>query len=158
MNVDLVEEFILESSRLDEEQLGMNRGRWRQQVGFLGFLLGAGNKVLLDDVKVSDQLVDLVFYVLLVLNDYRQDIHDSDPVPVLHSSLVACSLYLLIGCISSQWQDLALVMITHPKVDMLIPAPHALKERMMNLLYHLALSHEVGPNFLRTSFKSQFKH
>ncbi|KAK9006103.1 hypothetical protein V6N11_035151 [Hibiscus sabdariffa] len=75
-------------------------------------------QVLLDDVKVSEQLIDLVFYVLIVLNDYRQDIHDSGPVPVLHSALVACSLYLLTGCISSQWQDLALVMVAHPKVDM----------------------------------------
>ncbi|KAK8579056.1 hypothetical protein V6N12_069390 [Hibiscus sabdariffa] len=75
-------------------------------------------KVLLDDVKVSEQLIDLVFYALIVLNDYRQDINDSGPVPVLHSALVACSLYLLTGCISSQWQDLALVMVAHPKVDM----------------------------------------
>ncbi|XP_038996188.1 nodulin homeobox-like isoform X1 [Hibiscus syriacus] len=75
-------------------------------------------QVLLDDIKVSEQLIDLVFYVLVVLNDYRQGIHDSGPVPVLHSALVACSLYLLTGCISSQWQDLALVMVAHPKVDM----------------------------------------
>ncbi|KAK6229886.1 hypothetical protein SCA6_018837, partial [Theobroma cacao] len=73
---------------------------------------------LLDDVKVSEQLIDLVFYVLVVLNDYRQDIHKSSPVPLLHSALVACSLYLLTGCISSQWQDLALVIVAHPKVDM----------------------------------------
>ncbi|PPD96775.1 hypothetical protein GOBAR_DD06181 [Gossypium barbadense] len=75
-------------------------------------------QILLDDVKVSEQLIDLVFYVLVVLNDYRQDIHDSGPVPVLLSALVACSFYLLTGCISSQWQDLALVMVAHPKVDM----------------------------------------
>lgn len=75
-------------------------------------------QILLDDVKVSEQLIDLVFYVLIVLNDYRQDIHDSGPVPVLLSALVACSFYLLTGCISSQWQDLALVMVAHPKVDM----------------------------------------
>ncbi|KAK8691135.1 hypothetical protein V6N13_074654 [Hibiscus sabdariffa] len=49
---------------------------------------------------------------------FEQDINDSSPVPVLHSALVACSLYLLTGCISSQWQDLALVMVAHPKVDM----------------------------------------
>ncbi|KAK8579055.1 hypothetical protein V6N12_069390 [Hibiscus sabdariffa] len=49
---------------------------------------------------------------------FEQDINDSGPVPVLHSALVACSLYLLTGCISSQWQDLALVMVAHPKVDM----------------------------------------
>ncbi|XVE80567.1 hypothetical protein DITRI_Ditri14bG0150200 [Diplodiscus trichospermus] len=75
-------------------------------------------QILLDDVKVSEQLIDLVFYLLIVLNDYGQDIHDSSPLPLLHSALVACSLYLLTGCISSQWQDLALVIVAHPKVDM----------------------------------------
>ncbi|KAE8726870.1 RPM1-interacting protein 4-like isoform X2 [Hibiscus syriacus] len=45
MNISLVEESNLKSSRLDEEQQGMNKGRWRKQVGFLGFLLGDGNKV-----------------------------------------------------------------------------------------------------------------
>ncbi|XWS27711.1 hypothetical protein CRYUN_Cryun25bG0004400 [Craigia yunnanensis] len=75
-------------------------------------------QILLDDVKVSEQLIDLVFYVLIVLNDYRQDILDSSPLPLLHSALVACSLYLLTGCISSQWHDLALVIVAHPKVDM----------------------------------------
>ncbi|EOY11983.1 Sequence-specific DNA binding,sequence-specific DNA binding transcription factors, putative isoform 3 [Theobroma cacao] len=85
------------------------------------FVTEKGSEVkqsLLDDVKVSEQLIDLVFYVLVVLNDYRQDIHKSSPVPLLHSALVACSLYLLTGCISSQWQDLALVIVAHPKVDM----------------------------------------
>ncbi|XWS09643.1 hypothetical protein CRYUN_Cryun39dG0007200 [Craigia yunnanensis] len=75
-------------------------------------------QILLDDVKVSEQLIDLVFYVLFVLNDYRQDIHVSSPVPLLLSALVACSLYLLTGCVSSQWQDLALVIVAHPRVDM----------------------------------------
>ncbi|GLT61702.1 hypothetical protein SLA2020_343890 [Shorea laevis] len=62
-------------------------------------------QILLDDVKVSEQLLDLVFYSLIVLNDCRK--------------LVACSLYLLTACISlsSQWQDLAQVLVVHPKVD-----------------------------------------
>ncbi|XVE50866.1 hypothetical protein DITRI_Ditri01bG0198400 [Diplodiscus trichospermus] len=77
-------------------------------------------QILLDDVKVLEQLIDLVFHVLIVLNDYRQGIHDSSPMPLLHSALAACSLYLLSGCISSQWQDLALVIVAHPKVDMFI--------------------------------------
>ncbi|XP_022735158.1 nodulin homeobox-like isoform X3 [Durio zibethinus] len=75
-------------------------------------------QILLDDVKVSEQLIDMVFYELLVLNNYSLDIQDSSSVPLLHSALVACSLYLLTGCISSQWQDLALVIVAHPKVDM----------------------------------------
>ncbi|GLU23970.1 hypothetical protein SLE2022_399440 [Rubroshorea leprosula] len=74
-------------------------------------------QILLDDVKVSEQLLDLVFYSLIVLNDCRKDIHNLGPMPLLHSALVACSLYLLHACISSHWQDLAQVLVVHPKVD-----------------------------------------
>ncbi|OMP04214.1 hypothetical protein COLO4_09853 [Corchorus olitorius] len=79
-------------------------------------------QILLDDVKVSEQLMDLVFYVLVVLNDYNEDMNYSSNEPLLHSALVACSLYLLTGCISSQWQDLALVLTAHPKVDIFMDA------------------------------------
>ncbi|XP_059625773.1 nodulin homeobox isoform X2 [Cornus florida] len=82
-------------------------------------------QVLLDDVKVSEQLLDLVFYMLIVLGGYRQEHHISSPIPLLHSALVACSLYLLTGCISSQWQDLAHVLIAHPKVDIFMDAAFA---------------------------------
>lgn len=36
--------------------------------------------------------------------------------PLMHSALVTCSLHLLTGCISSQWQDLVQVLLAHPKV------------------------------------------
>ncbi|KAK0581086.1 hypothetical protein LWI29_009902 [Acer saccharum] len=79
-------------------------------------------QILLDDVKVSEQLLDLVFYLLIVLGRSRQDYNSSSPMPLVHSALVACSLYLLTGCISSQWQDLAQVLLAHPKVDIFIEA------------------------------------
>ncbi|ESR57437.1 hypothetical protein CICLE_v10018730mg [Citrus x clementina] len=79
-------------------------------------------QILLDDVKVSEQLLDLVFYLLIVLGHYRQDYHDSSPMRMLHSTLVACSLYLLTGCISSQWQDLVQVVLAHPKIDIFMDA------------------------------------
>lgn len=37
-------------------------------------------------------------------------------IPIVHSALVAGSLYLLTGCISSQWQDLVHILLSHPKV------------------------------------------
>ncbi|KAJ4727569.1 nodulin homeobox-like [Melia azedarach] len=79
-------------------------------------------QILLDDVKVSEQLLDLVFYLLIVLGHYRQEYHNSSPMLLMHSTLVACSLYLLTGCISSQWQDLVQVLLAHPKVDIFMDA------------------------------------
>ncbi|XP_030947565.1 uncharacterized protein LOC115971690 isoform X2 [Quercus lobata] len=37
-------------------------------------------------------------------------------MPLMHSAMVACSLYLLTGCICSQWPDLAHVLLAHPKM------------------------------------------
>ncbi|XP_044503187.1 nodulin homeobox isoform X2 [Mangifera indica] len=79
-------------------------------------------QILLDDVKVSEQLLDLVFYTLIVLGHYSQEYHNSSPILLMHSTLVACSLYLLTGCISTQWQDLVQVLLAHPKVDIFMDA------------------------------------
>ncbi|KAB5527487.1 hypothetical protein DKX38_021334 [Salix brachista] len=72
-------------------------------------------QVLLDDVKVSEQLLDLVFYLLIVLSGYGQENLNSCSLLLVHSALVASSLHLLSGCISSQWQDLVQVLLAHPK-------------------------------------------
>lgn len=42
--------------------------------------------------------------------------HNFGGAPLMYSALVACSLHLLTGCISSQWQDLVQVLLAHPKV------------------------------------------
>ncbi|KAG9457523.1 hypothetical protein H6P81_002031 [Aristolochia fimbriata] len=74
-------------------------------------------QILLEDVKFSEQMLDLVFYMLVVLASCEQESCIGSAVPVVHSALVACSLYLLTGYISSQWQDLVHVLLLHPKVD-----------------------------------------
>ncbi|XP_057964013.1 nodulin homeobox [Malania oleifera] len=74
-------------------------------------------QILLDDVKVSEQLLDLVLYSLIILGGYRQENHVSSRTPLLHSALVSCSLHLLTECISTQWQDLVHVLLAHHKVD-----------------------------------------
>ncbi|KAJ4955251.1 hypothetical protein NE237_012034 [Protea cynaroides] len=74
-------------------------------------------QILLEDMKVTEQILDLVFYMLVVLARYEQDHHTADALPLLHSALVACSFHILTGCVSSQWQDLVQVLIAHPKVD-----------------------------------------
>ncbi|CBI32285.3 unnamed protein product, partial [Vitis vinifera] len=79
-------------------------------------------QILLDDVKVSEQLLDLVFALLIVLGSSREEHQLSSHAPLLHSALVACSLYLLTGFISTQWQDLGHVLTAHPKVDIFMEA------------------------------------
>eukprot|EP00268_Persea_americana_P060931 TRINITY_DN7644_c0_g1_i3.p1 TRINITY_DN7644_c0_g1~~TRINITY_DN7644_c0_g1_i3.p1 ORF type:complete len:963 (+),score=190.58 TRINITY_DN7644_c0_g1_i3:340-3228(+) len=74
-------------------------------------------QILLEEVKVTEQILDLVFYLLVVLARYEQEIRIESYVPILHSTLVACSLHLLTGYISSQWQDLVHILLVHPKVD-----------------------------------------
>ncbi|XP_015891659.3 nodulin homeobox isoform X1 [Ziziphus jujuba] len=79
-------------------------------------------QILLDDVKVSEQLLDMTIYMLIVLACYEQENHNFSTLPLLHSTLVACSLHLLTACISSQWQDLVHVLLAHPKVDIFMDA------------------------------------
>lgn len=76
-------------------------------------------QVLIDDVKVSEQMFDLIFYTIIVLGDSKQELSTSSNLVLLHSVLLACSLYLLTAFISSQWHELALVMLAHPKLLLL---------------------------------------
>ncbi|KAK7272093.1 hypothetical protein RJT34_28486 [Clitoria ternatea] len=79
-------------------------------------------QILLDDVKMLEQLLDLVFYMLIVLGGYRQEGHTFSPMHLMHSTLVACNLYLLTGFLSPQWQDIVHVLLAHPKVDIFMDA------------------------------------
>ncbi|KAI3967160.1 hypothetical protein MKW92_024055 [Papaver armeniacum] len=69
-----------------------------------------------------EQIMDLVFYLLVVLARYEKGNQISEFLPLLHSTLVACSFHLLTGYISTQWQDLVLVLLAHPKVDIFMDA------------------------------------
>ncbi|XP_026665268.2 nodulin homeobox-like isoform X3 [Phoenix dactylifera] len=73
-------------------------------------------QILLDDVKLSEQILDLVFYILIVLAHRKQDKHIGSS-PVLHSALVACSLHLLTGYFFIQCRELVFILNAHPKVD-----------------------------------------
>ncbi|KAJ1379416.1 nodulin homeobox [Sesbania bispinosa] len=80
------------------------------------------DQIFLDDVKVLEQLIDLVIYMLIVLSGYRQEDHAFNPMYLLHSALVASNLNLLTGFISTQWQDIVHVLLAHPKVDLFMDA------------------------------------
>lgn len=94
-------------------------------------------QVLLDDVNISEQMCDLTFYMIIILSNSRQvklilplhyftrsfilivpiwHIFWLNQESLLHSALLACSLYLLPVFATSQWNDLALVLLAHPQV------------------------------------------
>lgn len=55
-------------------------------------------------------------------------------MPLLYSALVACSMYLLTTCISSQWSELAYVLQAHPKVDIFLDAAFGAVRMSINIL------------------------
>ncbi|XP_047981556.1 nodulin homeobox-like isoform X3 [Salvia hispanica] len=68
-------------------------------------------QILLDDVKISEQLIDLVFYLLVLLGAYKQETHTiPNDMVLLHSALVACSLKLLTVIVSPQYQEVDIFM------------------------------------------------
>ncbi|KAJ8748408.1 hypothetical protein K2173_003045 [Erythroxylum novogranatense] len=79
-------------------------------------------EILLDELKVQEQLLDLVFYLLIVLSGFRLEDNFPSSMSLLHSALVACCLYLLTGCFSSHFQDVVPVLLAHPKVEMFMDA------------------------------------
>ncbi|GMH31007.1 hypothetical protein Nepgr_032850 [Nepenthes gracilis] len=91
-------------------------------------------QILLDDVRVSEQLLDLVFYLLIVSSGCRQEHQAACNVLLLHSVLVACSMYLLTGFISSQWHELSYVLLAHPKVDIFMDVAFRAVRRNINFL------------------------
>ncbi|KAL8530776.1 hypothetical protein ACS0TY_007715 [Phlomoides rotata] len=83
-------------------------------------------QILLDDMKVSEQLIDLVFYLLVLLGAYRQENNViPNDIVLLHSALVACSLKLLTVIVSPQYQEVAQVLNAYYKVDIFMDASFA---------------------------------
>ncbi|KAL6500408.1 hypothetical protein OROHE_025774 [Orobanche hederae] len=79
--------------------------------------------ILLDDVKVSEQLIDLVFYLLILVGSYRQENQNiPNDMILLHSALVACTLKLLMVIVSPQYQEVAQVLSAYYKVDIFMDA------------------------------------
>ncbi|ESQ37988.1 hypothetical protein EUTSA_v10028409mg [Eutrema salsugineum] len=77
-------------------------------------------QVLLDDVKLSGQMIDLVILTIILLGKNRKESWNSDNDSLLDATLVASSLYLLHGFISPNYQDLAQVLLAHRNVDVFI--------------------------------------
>ncbi|KQJ87497.1 nodulin homeobox isoform X2 [Brachypodium distachyon] len=71
---------------------------------------------VLDDVKLSVQVVDLIFFVLSILSNSKKENH-LGASPFIHSSLVAASLHLLTSYFPSQYNELVSILLAHPEVD-----------------------------------------
>ncbi|KAJ3681095.1 hypothetical protein LUZ60_015584 [Juncus effusus] len=73
-------------------------------------------QILLDDVKLLEQIMDLVFYCLIVLSKKYQG-NNIGNAAIYHTTLGACMFHILTGYISPQYNELALVLLAHPKVE-----------------------------------------
>ncbi|AQK48716.1 Putative homeodomain-like transcription factor superfamily protein [Zea mays] len=76
-------------------------------------------QVLLDDVKLSEQVMDLIFFLLSILAEQKKE-NNVGASPLVHASLVAASLHLLTSYFSSQWHELVHILLAHPKVDIFV--------------------------------------
>eukprot|EP01018_Ginkgo_biloba_P033648 Gb_38591 [translate_table: standard] len=71
--------------------------------------------ILLEELNLTEQIIDLVFYMLVVLAHFDQDGCLGSFLSLHHAALVACSLHLLTSFISTQWPDVVHVLLAHPK-------------------------------------------
>ncbi|KAJ4876535.1 sequence-specific DNA binding [Raphanus sativus] len=80
------------------------------------------DQVLLDDVVLTTQMLDLVIFTMVALGGNRKESWKSDNDSLIEATMVASALHLLHGFISPNSQDLVIVLLAHPKVDVFIDA------------------------------------
>jgi len=79
-------------------------------------------QIFFDDIKVATQMIEMVFFTLTVLAGYIQEGHAFSHEHLLHSTFVACNLYMLTKLISTQWRDIVHMLLAYPKVDIFMDA------------------------------------
>ncbi|CAN7089345.1 unnamed protein product [Brassica rapa subsp. narinosa] len=80
------------------------------------------DQVLLDDVVLTTQMLDLVIFTMVALGGNRKESWKSDYDSLIEATMVASTLHLMHGFISPNSQDLVIVLLAHPKVDVFIDA------------------------------------
>ncbi|CAM0943776.1 unnamed protein product [Alopecurus aequalis] len=113
-------------------------------------------QVLLEDVKLSEQVMDLIFFVLSILSHWKKENH-LGASPFVHSSLVAASLHLLTSYFSSQWHELVHILLAHPKVDVFMDVAFDSLHEDMRIL-SVRLSAMATKAFPTGPFDSQLTH
>lgn len=131
-------------------------------------------QVLFEDVNVLDQILDLIFFMVIFISNFRQKLNASSDEVLLPSALLASSFYLL-TCISSQWHDLTNVLLVHPKVDVFTSAAYPAVRVVINFLqvklstqhtdthimsnvdevYHLSMHCEASLQFIHSLCKQK---
>ncbi|KAL2651944.1 hypothetical protein R1flu_020072 [Riccia fluitans] len=91
-------------------------------------------QLLLHEVKLREQVLDLVIYMLIVLASVEQESRAGSFVALLHAALVTCCLYLLTAFVTKEWHDVVPVLLAHPKVDVFMDAAFDVVRRDIGLL------------------------
>ncbi|KAI5065048.1 hypothetical protein GOP47_0019743 [Adiantum capillus-veneris] len=88
----------------------------------------------LQEVKIREQILDLIIYMLITLAGPEQEGRHGSSFTILHAALVACSLHLLPAFVAGEWSDLVPVLLVHPKVDIFMDAAFDAVRRDIGLL------------------------
>ncbi|KAJ7568366.1 hypothetical protein O6H91_01G029400 [Diphasiastrum complanatum] len=91
-------------------------------------------QILLQEVNTREQIIDFVIFLLVVLADAEQETRLGSILALFHSTLVACSLYLLTTFVTPDWRDVARVLLVHPKVDVFMDVAFDAVRRDIGLL------------------------
>ncbi|XP_066337448.1 nodulin homeobox-like isoform X2 [Miscanthus floridulus] len=113
-------------------------------------------QVLLDDVKLSEQVMDLIFFLLSILAEQKKE-NNVGASPLVHASLVAASLHLLTSYFSSQWHELVHILLAHPKVDIFMDVAFDSLHEVVRLL-NIRLSSMGSGSFHVGSLESRRAH
>jgi hypothetical protein len=83
-----------------------------------------------------------VVFSCKILN-LEQDGQGGSFMVVIHATLVACNLYLLISFTNHGWVDVALVLLAHPKVHILF-FHYVSKCLLLSLCFYLSANDELS--------------
>ncbi|MFS7901798.1 putative nodulin homeobox protein [Helianthus anomalus] len=109
-------------------------------------------RVLAEDMSVQKKMLDSIFHLIIFLSQFGEKINGSS-LMVLYSTLLSNSMYLSKALISSEWKDIADVLLAHPEVDDFIKSAFTAvcvnvnllratltPQRINNCLFHLCES------------------
>lgn len=91
-------------------------------------------QILLLEVKIREQILDLIVYMLITLASPEQEARLGGSFTLLHAALVACSLHLLPAFVAAEWSDVVPVLLVHPKVDIFMDVAFDAVRRDIGLL------------------------
>ncbi|KAK1385235.1 Nodulin homeobox [Heracleum sosnowskyi] len=113
-------------------------------------------QIMSDDIPLLSQLIELIFYVLIVLNYYTKEHQHLTPVTHLHSTIAASTLLLFEKAISPHPVELANVLVNHPKVHLFMDAAFSVVRTDIEVLRVEMQSHSTDS--LSPTAEESIKH